>query len=228
MALAAGAQSSAPQRPSSAEVERDMGRTRADLAVTLAALRQQLAPPRLVERGSDLVDATLRKMTGELGAAARRHAGSIGLAGLAGAGLCWFLVAQRRRRSLVAARRALASLLRPEREPPGWLVGPVTIAGEPPSATAVVSAEPTAAEPEPTRVAGPEPLASSASHRAADRSLLIGALALAAAAAVAMLLPARRERRPLDATHRARDDDRQGRGPQEAAHGRSQFARPSV
>jgi len=228
MALAAGAQSSTPERPSSAEIERDMDETRADLAVTLAALRQRLAPPRLVERGCDLVDAMLKKMTGALGAAARRHAGWIGLAGLAGAGLGWFLVAQGRRRSLVAARHDVESLLRPEREPPGWLVGPVTIAGEPPSATAVVSAEPTAAEPEPTRVAGPEPLASSASHRAADRSLLIGALALAAAAAIAMRLPARRERRPLDATHRARDHERRRRGPQDAAHGRSQFAPPSV
>lgn len=214
MVWAAGAQSPATERPSPVEIEREMDRTRADLAVTIAALRQQLAPPRMVERGSDMLDATLRKMKDDLDAVVRRHARWIGLLGLAGAGLGWLLVAQRRRnRPLSAPRRDIESMLRPEREPPGWLVGPLPksanrhhdaglrqtsgdapMAGAGPDiASAVIDAPAEQAGSAngsgwsgETRLSRPRGVALDV---AVQQPLVLGALALAAAAAVAILLP---------------------------------------
>ncbi len=195
------------ERPSPTQIERDMDRTRADLAVTLAALRRRLAPPRLVEKGSDMVDATLRKVKDKLDAAVRQHARWIGVAGLAAAGVGWFLIAQgRRARMLGAPPRDIESLLRPEREPPGWLVGRIPTTSAPRSAAAP-AAEPIGAATEQASVGETrvEPNAGSASYMVADHSLVIGALAVAAAAAVAMLLPpSRRQQRALGPSDRAR------------------------
>jgi Protein of unknown function (DUF3618) len=218
----AGAPWPTAERPSPTEIERDMDRTRADLAATLAALRRRVAPRRLVEKGSDMVDATLRKMKDKLDAAVRQHARWIGVAGLAAAGVGWFLIAQgRRARRRGAPPRDIESLLRPERKPPGWLVGPMPTTSERRSATAP-AAEPIGAATEQasldeTRV---EPNAGGASHMVGDHSLVIGALAVAAAAAVAMLLPpSRHQQRTLGPRDGARAGGTPRRGTQEAEPG---------
>jgi len=209
MGWAAGAPSAATERRAPAKIERDMARTRADLAVTLGALRHQLAPRHLVERGSDMVAASLRKMKGELDAAVRRHTRWVELLGLA-TGLGWLVVARRRRtRRLHAPERDIASLLRPEREPPGWLVGPVPAASAPrndaptPAAQSIASATEHASIGETVL----ELNAFSAPDEVAYQFLAMAALAVAAAATVAMLLPSHhRKPRALGPSDRARAD----------------------
>ena len=203
----AGTQWPTTERPSPTEIERDMDRTRADLAATLAALRRRLAPPRLVEKGSDVVDATLRKMKDKLEVAVRQHARWIGVAGLAAAGVGWFLIAQgHRARRRGTPPRDIESLLRPEREPPGWLVGPIPMTSEPRSAAAP-AAEPIGAATEQTYVdeTRVEANAGGASHMVGDHSLVIGAFAVAVAAGVALLLPpSRHQQRVLGLSDEAR------------------------
>lgn len=76
---------------SMAELEREIARTRAELSMTLDAVRAELAPERLVEKGADMITDFVRTNWPDgirLGGGVRADPIAIGLIGF---GLAWFI-----------------------------------------------------------------------------------------------------------------------------------------
>jgi hypothetical protein len=74
---------------SAAEIEQDIGRTRAELGATLDALERRLAPRHILEKGFDMVKETMSGNGGQIGETLRNHPLPLALIGV---GLGWMAV----------------------------------------------------------------------------------------------------------------------------------------
>jgi Protein of unknown function (DUF3618) len=176
-----------PTGRTSAEIERDIGRTRADLSLLIAALERKFTPRHLLDQGIDMLQDTMTVRGGRIGGALRGN--PLPLA-LIGAGLGWMAI------NGAAGKHTAEAAEQPAP------AGGSSDAPDGPAADysyARVKSDPRGAADEAAGPAndGKQGLMARVARTASANPLALGALGLFAGAALALLLPASRTEEKL-------------------------------